>query len=481
VKFTPSLLLAVFAGTSVHAAPSIFEAESAKLIGQTRIVSENPDGSSRVWVTGFAQPTDALDFTVSVSSSGLYLLDLVYSADSAKRVPILVNGSMQGSRLLPATMGFETRPFGRIPLSAGDNLLRIGTDWGYADIEAIRLSPATPPVPFQLSPSPVTPNASPEARRLYANLIREFGQRTFAGQHESDTRHPTRLKQLAALTDGGAPAILGLDLQLYSQAWTNPEKTGAIELALDWALTHHGIVTLSWHWLSPFGGTDPVWSSFSTDKTTFDASRITDESSPEYAAIIRDLDRIAGQLKRLQAARVPVLWRPLHEAEGRWFWWGAKGPETTKALYRLMFDRFTQVHHLDNLLWVWTTTDNDDALDWYPGDRYVDIIAADLYFPPGTRGDFFTAFDRLRELYHGRKPIALGECGALPNLTAEAPWLWFLTWDDVITRPDVNPPTFIRETYTSPRVITLSSPRATTPPPLPKVPPDTPPARPAGP
>jgi len=38
--------------------------------------------------------------------------------------------------------------------------------------------------------------------------------------------------------------------------------------------------------------------------------------------VLRDLDAVAAELKLLQDVRVPVLWRPLHEANGRWFWWG---------------------------------------------------------------------------------------------------------------------------------------------------------------
>lgn len=447
-------LLLVSAGTvALAAAPIVLEAEHAALHGGTRIAHENPDGTGRGWVTGFVQAGDVIDFTVNAPAAGDYRLELTYAADGDKHVPVYVGNNLLGSRRLPKTNGFETRPFGRVPLRAGDNTLRIGTDWGYADIDAIRLSPAAPPIAFELRDAPVNPGASAEAWALFTRLVSEFGRRTFAGQHESDTRNPTRLDQIARLTGGAAPAILGLDLQLYSQVWTNPEPTGATEQALEWA-RRGGIVTLSWHWLSPFDARgEPAWDTFSTNRTDFDASRVTDEDSAEHRAILADLDRIAAQLARLRDAGVPVLWRPLHEAEGGWFWWGAKGPGTAKTLYRLMFDRFTRVHHLDNLIWVWTTTDNDDALDWYPGDDYVDILATDLYAPAGSRGDFSAVFDRLRELYAGRKPVALGECGTLPLLTGRAPWLWFLVWDDNIGRPGINPPGRVKDVYGDPAVI----------------------------
>lgn len=434
----------------------LYEAETGTLVGQTRIVHENPDGTGRTWVGGFLQAGDALEFTVDVPAEGFYQLELCYRCDSAKRVPVLVNGAMMGSRLLPATTGFETRGYGRIPLVAGQNILRIDTDWGYADIDYLRLTPAVSPAAFQLSATPVTPGASPEAQALFARLTRKFGGRTFAGQHEARPEAPSRLGQVRRLADEAEPALLGLDFIFYSPIWDRPD--GVTETALDWVRRRRGIVTLSWHWLAPIGPSLQVWDSFSTGKTTFDASLVFDETSAEHRAVLRDLDRIAGELKTLRDARVPVLWRPLHEAEGRWFWWGARGPETARRLYRLMFDRFTRVHRLDNLLWVWTTTDDDGALDWYPGDDCVDIVAADLYYPPGSRGDFFTTFDRLRELYNGRKPIALGECGVIPELTARAPWLWFLVWDDHIARPEFNPPGSVRRAYRDSRVVTLPAP-----------------------
>lgn len=62
------------------------------------------------------------------------------------------------------------------------------------------------------------------------------------------------------------------------------------------------------------------------------------------------------QLKRFQEKHVPVLWRPLHEADAY------------KKLYRLMYDRFTNLHGLNNLIRVV----NAPCEGWYPGDDVVD-------------------------------------------------------------------------------------------------------------
>ena len=90
---------------------------------------------------------------------------------------------------------------------------------------------------------------------------------------------------------------------------------------------------------------------------------------------ILPLAKIAGYLRLLHDANIPVIWRPLHEAAGGWFWWG-KNADSFKKLWVEMFDYF-ETQGLNNLIWVWTSETNDT--DWYPGDEYVDIIGRDLY------------------------------------------------------------------------------------------------------
>ena len=69
---------------------------------------------------------------------------------------------------------------------------------------------------------------------------------------------------------------------------------------------------------------------------------------------------IAAYLKDLQAAHIPVLWRPYHEMNGDWFWWGGRrGTNGTVALYLQLFDRFQNQHKLKNLIWVWSVDPAD--------------------------------------------------------------------------------------------------------------------------
>jgi hypothetical protein len=87
----------------------------------------------------------------------------------------------------------------------------------------------------------------------------------------------------------------------------------------------------------------------------------------------RDLAAIGELLGVLRDRRVPVLWRPLHEFSGDWFWWGKHGPEAFKALWALMYDTFTRRLGLDNLIWIlgWAGQNIDPA--WYPGRDQVDV------------------------------------------------------------------------------------------------------------
>jgi mannan endo-1,4-beta-mannosidase len=84
-----------------------------------------------------------------------------------------------------------------------------------------------------------------------------------------------------------------------------------------------GIVTFAWHWGAPVGLYDTEkqrwWSGFYTEATDFNIeTALADTTNANYTLLMKDIDTIAVQLKRLQDANVPVIWRPLHEAEGGW-------------------------------------------------------------------------------------------------------------------------------------------------------------------
>ena len=143
-----------------------------------------------------------------------------------------------------------------------------------------------------------------------------------------------------------------------------------------------GIVGCMWHWNMPANnGSDWTCTPGTGDnQTSFDVKKIFEPESDEYKQMMKDIDKVASTLKKLKQRKIPVLWRPLHEAGGRWFWWGLDA-EACNELWRVMYDRFTNHHGLNNLIWVWTSAAEwnkpySDGYKWYPGDEYVDIVFA---------------------------------------------------------------------------------------------------------
>ena len=200
-----------------------------------------------------------------------------------------------------------------------------------------------------------------------------------------------------------------------------------------------------WHWQVPANNGTNYTCSPGTDpgQTSFDPSKVSDPSSDEYKRMIHDIDQVAGYLKKMQKRGIPVIWRPLHEAAGNtyefagggaWFWWGAKGPEVYKQLWRFMYDRLVNYHKLNNLIWVWNSQMGDHV--WYPGDDVVDVVGRDNYY--ALQYPLAKEYKQLRSEYPN-KLITLAECGngdevdmsLWSKIWAEGSrWSWFMPWYD---------------------------------------------------
>ena len=304
--------------------------------------------------------------------------------------------------------------------------------------------------------TPVTPNASPEAQALRSYFSDIYGKKIISGQQEGWRRTNGLCFELNYLTNttGKLPALLAMDLLPYTDTSSRHDTNHLLaKQALDWYQNRHGIVEFCWHWRAPMNGNEIY-----TKDTRFDLARGVTEGTPENEALLRDLDKIATELEVLRDAHVPVLWRPLHEANGRWFWWGAQGPEPLRKLWRLMFENFTAKHKLNNLIWVFSPGAETDLADWYPGDAYVDIIGQDHYPMDGNHGTAKDVFDELTAFGRGQKLIALGENGPIPDVNQlvreKAGWLFFTTWSGSVLT-EKNSPEQLREWFNNPYVLNL--------------------------
>ena len=310
--------------------------------------------------------------------------------------------------------------------------------------------PPPPPAPaFNINPTLVTPNPMKEAAALYNFLRDNYGKKIISGVMTGASMAEINWLKTNV---GQEPALIGVDFMhcFRNYNWYNNNEPGN-DAKNYW--DRNGIPTICWHWRDPSRLTE----AFYTKDTRFDVSKINDPASNEYKAMIKDIDSAAGQLKRLQDMKVPVIWRPLHEAAGGWFWWGAKGAQPCKKLYQIMYDRMVNYHGLKNLIWVWTREPGDDA--WYPGDDMVDIVGRDLY-RDGDHSSQKTEFNNLNTLYGKKKMITLSECGSFPdpdNLVSDgAAWSWYMPWyGNYTTSATYNSIDLWKKTFSHSYVITL--------------------------
>lgn len=307
---------------------------------------------------------------------------------------------------------------------------------------------------------PVNPNALPCVKNVMKYLSDITYEKIITGQH-TQTMAMEELHKIEEVT-GKQPALLGFELLSYSpninyldtddECMTEVvENFGTLKRAWEWA-GKRGLITFTWHWFSPLGGRSKAFYARNTD---FDASKAVIDGTPENIALLADMDYMAGLLRPFCDKQVPILWRPFHEAEGNWFWWGAKGGEVAGKLWRIMYDRFTNIHHLNNLIWVW----NSPVPEMYPGDDVVDIISRDMYPPAHVHTSQSEKYYDLLKVTGQPKLVLIGETGTLPSAEAivkeKVGWCTYMTWSKVFCMTEAfTSYDELKRMYSSPYAVT---------------------------
>ncbi|MFD1134412.1 glycosyl hydrolase [Paenibacillus urinalis] len=311
------------------------------------------------------------------------------------------------------------------------------------------------------------PKANAETQRIWSLLVENYGKKVISG-HCINNGLEDYNKEMAYFKDtvGIMPAMMVFEMYDYDYvSIANDIPTGAVERAISWAKDEGGIVGFHWHWRMGseyFASGKQWWQSFysenliSSFKSEFTDAMNT-KSGKLYDYIIRDIDLISEQLKKLKENNVTVLWRPLHEASGEWFWWGGSGAETCVKLWKLIYERMTDYHCLDNLIWIWNSEVKDG---WFPGREYVDIVSWDVgaeAFDHKSYSDIFNKLSiELAEL-GTMKMFALTETGPIPDIgkmeQEKAMWSFWATWVGIPTSTTVD---MMKSTLNDSRVITLS-------------------------
>ena len=459
-SFAVTAAVAAFATTAfAESAPIRVEAENAIPADDHKVVvSENAKASGGKFVE---MKDGNLEFKVTVPTAGYYTLWATYQlpTESGSKIQnVTINGVSAGQISFGTSDDFKTiKGAGKIKLNAGENIIGIVHSWGWVNLDYIELTEYEAS-PWSISPKPVTPEPTESAQKLYNFLLNNFGKHVISGvmtnrTMENDGKYTPQtyetqeeLKYIHEAS-GKNVALVGFDFLHSSgknsdQQWHQGYTHASLEMAkMVWKAG--GIPAFNWHWKDPMKEVEAFYtqSSGNTPFTTFSIGKAYDEStdkwktdSDEYKAIERDLNIIADSLLTLQKEGVAVIWRPLHEASGKWFWWGTDGAKPCVALYKLMFDIFVKQKGLHNLIWVWTTDEASDALDWYPGDEYVDVVGRDYYYYPreANHSSLVGSFETVKDMFGGKKIVTLSENGSVPypdEMKADgANWSWFMPW-----------------------------------------------------
>lgn len=427
-----------------------WEAEAGSFTGNVRVENSG-------YVVGFETDEDTCSVTVSVPQEGFYDLEFLTKAIGGDKINYV---SLDGERIgeiSSRTVKFERSHIRRVFMAAGEHTVTVSKYWGYICWDKVSIYTSEPfdESVFQVSARLANENATDNARRLMSYLCDMYGQYILSGQYCDTGMNGWENRVIAGENGGKYPAILGLDMGYYSQTGVDHEiAISTTEQAIAY-WEKGGIVTLCWHWLAPDKYIDGTWySAFRPEHTNINLERILNGQDPEgLALIMKDIDNIARQLLIMQEAGVPVLWRPLHEASGGWFWWGAEGPEVYKQLYILLYETLTNEYGLNNLIWVW----NGQSGDWYPGDAYVDIIGMDIYAGERTYTSQMEPFLQNLSWGGGKKMVVLSENGTLidPELSVRdrAMWGYFCTWSGEFVMNDGLKKTYSQQ-YTDVEMLT---------------------------
>ncbi|MHC4538632.1 MAG: glycosyl hydrolase, partial [Planctomycetota bacterium] len=189
-------------------------------------------------------------------------------------------------------------------------------------------------LPGALGIEPVNPNLNPAGREVL-DYLASIDQTGMLAGYNVYVHTPDDYEQTAK-----QGAIWGRDIR-----WLRDPSAIA-----NHAKKHGYILTLHWHW---FYDDDSAWKN--KRKNPVDVGRVVTRGTAEHRQAIAEMAAAADTLQVLEDADVPVLWRPLHEIDGGWFWWTDKDtPENTARLWRLMYDYLTHTRKLDNLIWVYS-------------------------------------------------------------------------------------------------------------------------------
>lgn len=418
-----------------------YEAENGKLSNDMSVISDS-NASGGKSVGKFESDSSYCQISITVPADAVY--DIVIRSKAIgpyKENDLYADGKKVGT-FVSKPDNFSDYTVCAVTLKKGSHTLTVKKSWGWIELDKItvktgaKISNST----YNVTSSLVNRNATANTKKLYSFLKDSYGKYVITGQQCDGGINGNEFKAIKNLT-GDYPALLGLDMMDYTPSRT---ALGTSSSAVDKAIEFHkkgGIVTFCWHWNAPTeylystaNNSDGWWGGFYTKSSKFDIAKVMNGQDAKGKKLLdRDIKEIAKQLKRLEKAGVPVIWRPLHEASGGWFWWGAQGPDAYKKLWKYLYKELTNTYGCNNLIWVY----NGQSADWYPGDEYVDIVGEDIYPGNHVYDPQVSRFKQAINYGSKTKITALTENGCIFDIDSavsiNALWCWFMTWGDEFT------------------------------------------------
>ncbi len=419
------------------------EAEEADVLeGCTVTDSPRAGYSGEGYITGLGTEDEGtLSMTADLPTTQHYDITIVAATSAVCTCKIMANGETVYTLILDSSENFVRISVQGIFLAEGEYTFEFVPMDGIIDIDCMEITNNTSLYEDEakIEKSPVNENASDGAVELYSFLRDNYGEKMITGQYVSSPEN-TELEEIYAIT-GKYPLIRFDDIAGTLQEGV--DAADVVDACLDWA-DRGGIVGLCWYWESP----SEVSSIYAAQSSFSLSDAITEEDvafcntealevmekngdiSSECVALIADIDAISEALMLLCEADVPVLWRPLMEAGGGWYWWGSNDPEEYVWLWDLVYTRMVEYHELNNLIWVW----NGQSANYLVPEEEYDIASLDLYVDEGEEfGSRYEQYVAVRNMVVG-KMIGISECSGLPDMNAlfrdNAVWGFFGLWYD---------------------------------------------------
>lgn len=316
-----------------------------------------------------------------------------------------------------------------------------------------------PVTPSNVRSFMVDPNATNETVALFYNL-RKLSQTKFAiGQHDAfNAFYATGGNSDIKKATGHDPAILGSDFMFITDK-DNPSNNWFVQqenkIIQDTKAAYaKGMINIfCWHLREP-NNENSFYAEDMTDEqknTAFRSILPGGENHDWYKTKLDKVAQVFNDLKDSNNKLIPVIFRPFHEFDGNWFWWGAAycTPEEYKTAFQFTVDYLKNTKNVHNVLYSFspdnTYNNATGYLSRYPGDNYVDVLGMDNYGDfnnQGTNGSNL-ANNKLKYLsdlaIEKKKIAALTETGY--RVTNSNPPIanWFSTYlYDAMTKNNVQ-------------------------------------------